>query len=173
MKQCPLVPHSLSIHHGHWTHGTDINACTLTLLLSSKKNSWLSIFGPGNVASIQPLASENRLCSVLLDSCKPSLQLLAKTTAAWGSFTATNFFTMPYSQPLLWLFHTDPAVAGVFAVEVVHSLACVPCSKLAFLLLGSLLLPTSLLLLGCHRLVSDVMAHRHFHGHNFSTNINF
>jgi hypothetical protein len=53
-----------------------------------------------------------------------------------------------------------------------------PCLKLAFrFLLGSLLLPTSqpllavLLLLVCHKLVSDCMAHSHFHGHQFSTDI--
>jgi hypothetical protein len=45
------------------------------------------------------------------------------------------------------------------------------------LLLGSLLMPTSLLLLafllllGCHKLVSDCMAQGHTHGHQFSTNI--
>jgi hypothetical protein len=48
--------------------------------------------------------------------------------------------------PLLLFFHADPAVAGVFAVQVMPSPAVIPCLKLAFLLLlGSLLLPTSLL----------------------------
>jgi hypothetical protein len=57
-----------------------------------------------------------------------------------------------------------------FAVEVVPSPAGVPCLKLKLLLLGSLLLPTSLLLLafllllGCHKLVFDCMVH----GHQFS-----
>jgi hypothetical protein len=58
--------------------------------------------------------------------------------------SAVNF---SYSTALLYLytsntthFHTDPAVAGFFAVEVL------PCLKLAFLLLlGSLMLPISLL----------------------------
>jgi hypothetical protein len=76
------------------------------------------------------------------------------------------------------VFHTDPSVADVFAVEVVLSPAGVPCLKLAFLLpLGSMLLPTSLhllaflLFLGCRKLVSDCMVHCHFHGHQFSTDI--
>ncbi len=63
----------------------------------------------------------------------------------------------------------------MFAVEVVNSPASVPCLKLAFLLLlGSLLLPKSLLflafllLLGCHMLVSDCMVHGHFHGQQLS-----
>jgi hypothetical protein len=43
------------------------------------------------------------------------------------------------------------------------------------LLLGSLLMPTSLLLLafllGCHNFVSDWMAHGHFPDHQFSKDI--
>jgi hypothetical protein len=35
----------------------------------------------------------------------------------------------------------------------------------------SLLLLAFLLLLGCHKLVSDCIAHVHFHGHQFSTDI--
>jgi hypothetical protein len=116
---------------------------------------------------------------MLPDPCKPSLPLLAKTTATWGLFTATKFFfyhchtdshisgfifpatSIPFS-------HKDTADAGVFVVEVEPSPAGVLCLKLAsLLLLRSLLLPTSLmllpflLLLGCHKLVSDCMAHGH------------
>jgi hypothetical protein len=66
-------------------------------------------------------------------------------------------------------FHKDPSVAGIFPVEVVPSPAGVPCLELAFrLLLGSLLLPTSLLLLVRHMLVPGCMAHSHFYDHQFS-----
>jgi hypothetical protein len=93
--------------------------------------------------------------------------------------TCTLHSAQPYCWlhflPLLKLFHTDPAVAGVFAIEVVPSPAGVPWLKLAILLLrGSLLLPTTLLLLafllslGCHKLVSDCMDHGHFHGPQYS-----
>jgi hypothetical protein len=113
-----------------------------------------------------------------------SLQAFTATHSKNHGYLVTFFLSLPHSQPYFWLnflpfllplFHTDPAVAGVFAVEVVASPACVPCLRLAFLLLlGSLLMPTSLLLLafllllGCHTLVSDCMAHSYFHGHQFS-----
>jgi hypothetical protein len=44
------------------------------------------------------------------------------------------YFRLPF-LPLLQLFHTDPAVAGDFSVEVVPSPAGVPSLKLNFLLL--------------------------------------
>jgi hypothetical protein len=122
---------------------------------------------------------------VLPDPCKPSLPLLAKTTATWGHFTTTKFFiTATFTTIFLasfpatfFSFSTQiPLLLGVFAVEVVASPAGVSCLKLAFLLLlGSLLVPTSLLLLAfllllvCHKWVSD--GHGHFHGHQFSTDI--
>jgi hypothetical protein len=77
-------------------------------------------------------------------------------------------------------FHADPAVAGVFAVEVLPSPAGVPCLKLAFLLLlGSLLLATSLLLfaflllLECHKLALNCMATATFTATNFPQTFNY
>ncbi len=144
------------------------------------------------VDSAKPALSQacGHSCSSMLpDPCKPSLPLLAKTMATLGTFHSHQLFSFTatvHSQPYFWLhvlslfysFSTQiPLLLASFAVEAVASLAGVPCLKLAFLLLlGSLLLPTLLLLhaflllLGCHKLVSDLsdcMAHGHFHGHHF------
>ncbi len=76
--------------------------------------------------------------SVLPDPCKPSLPFLAKSEATSGHFKATKFFyPCPHSQPHFWLhflpllqlFHTDPAIAGIFAVEVVPCPASFPLLK--------------------------------------------
>ncbi len=114
---------------------------------------------------------------MLPDPCKPSLSLQAKTKATWRPFTATKLFlSLLHSQPyFLFHFHTDPAVAGVFAVEVEPFPASAPCLKLALLLLlGSLLSLTSLLMLafflllqGCHKLVSTCMAYSQLNAHQF------
>jgi hypothetical protein len=61
---------------------------------------------------------------IIMDALVLLSYLLAKTMVNWRPFTPTNFFSQPYFWlllPLLQLFHTDPAVAGVFAVEVVPS----------------------------------------------------
>jgi hypothetical protein len=85
--------------------------------------------------------------------------------------TATFSAIFLYFLPLLLI---DPAATGVLLLRLWLLLLV----SLAFLLLlRSLLMPTSLqllaflLLLGCHKLVSDCMAHGHFYGHQFSTDI--
>jgi hypothetical protein len=72
-----------------------------------------------------------------------SHQIFVITAMFLASFPAT-FTAFPHRSCYCWR----------VAAEVVPSLVGVPCLKLSFLLLlGSLLLPTSLLLLTCHKLV--------------------
>ncbi len=108
--------------------------------------------------------------SVLPGPCKPSLPLLAKTRATWGHFKVTKFFIPApihshisgfISCPFLKLFHTDPAVAGNFAVEVV------PCPAAGILALVNI--PA----VACFPAVAGVSdcIHAHFHWHRYSTNI--
>jgi hypothetical protein len=95
--------------------------------------------------------------------------------------TLTAIFLASFTVTFIaFLTCTDPAVAGVFAVDVVPSPAGVPCLKLAFLLLlGSLVLPTSLmllaflLLLDCHMLVSNCMTTATFTATNFPQTFNY
>jgi hypothetical protein len=115
-------------------------------------------------------------CAVLPDPCKPSLPLLAKSTATWGPFKANKFFlSLPHSQPYSWLpflplffrFSTQILLLLVSLALSWRSCCCWdpcccqhPCCCLL-----------SCCWWGCHKLVSDSMAHGHFHGHQFSTDI--
>jgi hypothetical protein len=96
---------------------------------------------------------------VLPDPSKPSLPLLAKTTATWGQITTTKFpchFNYSFSTQIL------PLLLLRLWLLLLVSLAFL-------LLLGSLLMPTSLLLL-VFLLLMHASRPPIFHGHqNFKT----